>query len=152
MREVGCNMRHVRTSNATEALTHMRKIAAYAAVAVISLVIGFAGGWYLQVLGFKQSAVASIYLTGECLRSGDLVQSMFYAQKVIHDAPEAYDGYQLAGEVYHRQGYNLGAVAMYEAAIKKLRTGGTEAMLVENGVTSVATAEEHLREKLKSVQ
>lgn len=130
----------------------MRKIAAYAAVAVISLVIGFAGSWYLQVLGLRQSAMASIYLTGESLRSGDLVQSMLYAQKVIHDAPEAYDGYQLAGEVYRRQGYNLGAVAMFEAAIEKLKAGGTKSMLVENGVTSVATAEEHLRQKLKSVQ
>lgn len=152
MREVGLHLHNLGPPNAPEALSHMRKIAVYAAVAVISLIIGFAGGWYLQVLGFRQSAVASIYLTGQSLRSGDLVQAMLYAQKVIHDAPEAYDGYQLAGEVYRRQGFNRGAVAMYEAAIEKLKAGGTKSMLVEDGVTSVATAEEHLRQKLKSVQ
>lgn len=129
----------------------VRSILTVVITAAAAAAVGFGACTYLQEKADNSSARASILATGESLRSGDLVSAMMHAQGTIHAAPDAYDGYQLAGDVYSQQGFAPGARRMYEESLRVLKSGGTASMLVEAGVTSVDTAAEHLRRKLNAL-
>lgn len=126
----------------------IRSVVTIVITAAVAAAVGFGAGMHLKEMANSSSARASILATGEFLRSGDVVAAMTHAQGIIHAAPGAYDGYQLAGDVYRVQGFTPGARRMYEEALRILQSGGTASMLVEAGATNVDTAAEHLRRKL----
>jgi Tfp pilus assembly protein PilF len=123
---------------------------AIAVTFVLGFILGIAAHNLLQSVGAQESAKANILAAGNAIRAGDLVSAMTYASAVIASAPEAYDGYQLVGDVYAKQGFNIGARQMYEKSLERLRAGGESAMLVEAGTTSIPVAEEMLRAKIAS--
>jgi len=129
----------------------MNKIFLSLAMFLCGGMVGFLLSSTICQHGERSTALASIYATGEALRSGDLVSAMLYAGSSINAAPDAYDGYQMMAEVYVRQGYIVGARKMYEMSLEKLSAGKEMAMLTEAGVTSVDTAKELLQKKIKEV-
>jgi Tfp pilus assembly protein PilF len=131
---------------------NLRKVLSFGIALVIGAVMGFVASWVIQVQGEKAIAKAHIYVAGEALRSGDLVTSMIHAQSIIAHAPDAYDGYEFAGDIYSKQGYTVGAKKMYELALEKLDSRGTEALLVQEGANSVATAAQMLKRKITSLE
>jgi Tfp pilus assembly protein PilF len=126
----------------------MKKVAIYVVLAFVSLIVGFLVCSHMHIAVKRQSAAAEVYLAGEAIRAADFVQAMQHAQGVIHEAPDAYDGYLLAGDVYKRQGFNLGARTMYETAIVKLNHGGDDSLLLEKGLVDVSSARTHVQKKL----
>jgi Tfp pilus assembly protein PilF len=129
-----------------------RKLFSFGIALTIGAVMGFVAAWVIQVQGERSIAKAHIYVAGEALRSGDLVTSMIHAQSIIAHAPDAYEGYEFAGDIYSKQGYAVGAKRMYELALQKLDSRGADALLVQVGTNSVETATQLLKRKITSLQ
>jgi Tfp pilus assembly protein PilF len=131
---------------------NLRKAFVLAAAFILGGIAGFSVAWTLQEQGGKSMAKASIYASGEALRSGDLVMSMLYAQSAIHHAPKAYAGYEAVGDVYSKQGDRNGALKMYEFAVETLNSGGSTAVLIGQGSNDVANATALLRRKIDALR
>lgn len=131
---------------------NLRKVLSFGIVLAVGVVLGFLTSWAIQVQGDRAIAKAHIYIAGEALRSGDLVTSMIHAQSIITRAPDTYDGYEFVGDIYSKQGHVVGAKRMYELALEKLDSGGTSALLVQEGTTSVANATQMLKRKITSLE
>jgi Tfp pilus assembly protein PilF len=130
----------------------VRKYLGFGLSMLVGAVLGFIAAWMIQVQGEMSMAKANLLVAGEALHSGDLVMSMLHAQAIIAHAPQTYDGYESVGDVYAKQGYTEGAKRMYELAVQKLSSGGTDALLVQQGVNSVNTATQLLQKKIASLQ
>lgn len=117
---------------------------------VLGLVLGVFVDEQIQARGATESAKANILAAGNAVRENDLVTAMTHAHAVIITEPEAYDGYQVAGDVYAKQGFQVGARRMYEESLEKLRAGKERSMLVEAGVTTVEAAEAMLLKKIEA--
>lgn len=128
----------------------VRKSLVPVATLLVGAVLGFAAAWVIQVQGARSMAKANIFAAGEALRSGDLVTSMLYAQSIIAHAPYAYDGYEFVGDIYSKHGDAAGAKKMYELALQKLSSGGTDALLVQEGANNVTIATQLLQTKIAS--
>lgn len=126
----------------------MKKLLIPGGMLILGVVVGIFASAVIQRYGERAVAVANIYAAGEALRSNDLVGAMLHASSIVSHAPDAYDGYQMMGDVYSKQGYDAGAKDMYELSLKKLSSGGEGAMLVETGVTSESVARELLQRKI----
>jgi predicted negative regulator of RcsB-dependent stress response len=130
----------------------VRKYLGFGLSMLAGAVLGFIAAWMIQVQGEKSMAKANLLVAGEALHSGDLVMSMLHAQATIAHAPQTYDGYESVGDVYSEQGNTVGAKRMYELAVQKLSSGGTDALLVQEGANSVSTATQLLQMKIASLQ
>jgi hypothetical protein len=112
-------------------------------------IAGFSTSSYLVQHGEHEAARAGLLGASDCLRRGDPVCAMTYAQRASNNAPEAYEPYESIGDAYVALGIPSAAHKMYSLAIDRLASSGEEAMLVTRGAISPQAAKQLLRRKLE---
>lgn len=123
----------------------------YVVLLICGAAIGVLGSWYVQQRAAEEAARASLAAANDCLRKSDYVCAMTYAQSAISNVPQAYEGYEAAGDVYVGMNIQSAARRMYELAVERLRKDGQDAMLVTKGAASVDTLLQLLQRKLDAL-
>jgi tetratricopeptide (TPR) repeat protein len=121
---------------------------AYVLTLIAGIVIGYFGRSYISSLALQNEAEANLFVSGESLRRGDLVDAMTHAQSALNQAPRAYSPYEAIGDIYARFGLPSAARTMYKKAISRLTLDRENAMLAAKGAVSPEAAADLVRRKL----
>ncbi len=116
---------------------------------IVGSVAGFWASAWLSQRGESEAARAGLLAAGDCLRKGDPVCAMTYAQRAASNAPDAYEPYESIGDAYAAFGLPAAARKTYTIALDRLKADGVKAMLVTRGAVSPEAAAQLVRRKLE---